>query len=171
MSRERRRNPSKGAWLAALLFATSSCVPARADALSEGVRAYAHENYPRSARLLFARAERGDPRAQTYIGVMYLRGQGLPQNYQAAAEWLHRAARGGAPAAQYFLGLLYDKGLGVPQDFVLAQAWLDLAVAQAEPGWRARWAPIRDAVASKMSRAQLAEAQQLALDWRAQRDR
>ena len=153
-------------WLALLLFAMAPlAVNARADTLAEGIRAYAAENYSRSARLLFIRAERGDPRAQTYIGVMYLRGQGVPQDFEAAARWLHSAAKAGAPAAQYFLGLMYDKGQGVMQDFVLSQAWLNLSVAHAPREWRRRWALIRDAVASKMSRAQLDEAQRLALDW------
>ena len=61
---------------------------------------------------------------------------------------------------------LYDRGLGVAQDFVLAEAWLDLAVADAEPQWRRSWASIRDAVAAKISRADLEEAQRLAADWR-----
>ena len=68
---------------------------------------------------IFARlAEQGDPRAQTYLGVMYLRGQGVPQNFDAAAFWLHLASETGLPEAQYFLGLMYDKGQGVAQDFV-----------------------------------------------------
>lgn len=148
-----------------LLLATPLTPGARAESLASGAQSYAAQNYPRSARILLARAERGDPRAQTYIGVMYYRGQGVPQNFEAAALWLHRAAQADVPAAQYFLGLMYDKGQGVSQDFVIAQAWLDLAVAHADPGWRSRWALIRDAVASKMTLAQLAEARQLALEW------
>jgi TPR repeat protein len=164
-----------GPWAAAMAFGRRWILPllaltvvtsSRADSLADGVRAYALEIYPRSASILFARAEKGDPLAQTYIGVMYIRGQGLPQNFEAAAHWLHLAAESDVPAAQYFLGLLYDKGEGVAQDFVLAQAWLNLAVAHAEPAWRSRWALIRDAVAAKMSRDDLAEAQRLALDWR-----
>jgi TPR repeat protein len=146
-----------------LWFVVTLVSAARADPLTEAVRLYA---YPRSTESVLVRAEQGDPRAQTYIGVMYLRGQGVPQNFEVAAWWLHRAAEADVPAAQYFLGLLYDKGQGVAQDFVLAQAWLNLAVAHAAPGWRSRWALIRNAVASKLSRDELAEAQRLALDWR-----
>ena len=155
-----------GRLLLLLWFAVTLVLDGRADPLAEAARPYAPVGYPRSARSLLVRAEQGDPRAQTYIGVMYLRGQGVPQNFEAAAWWLHRAAEADVPAAQYFLGLLYDKGQGVGQDFVLAQAWLNLAVAHAGPAWRGRWALIRDAVASKMSRDELAEAQRLALDWR-----
>src|SRR5271168_2586836 len=155
-----------GRLLLLLWFAVTLVPDARADPLEEAARPYALVAYPQSARSLLVRAEQGDPRAQTYIGVMYLRGQGVPQNFDAAAWWLHRAAEADVPAAQYLLGLLYDKGKGVGQDFVLAQAWLSLAVAHAAPAWRSRWVLIRDAVASKMSRDDLAEAQRLALDWR-----
>ncbi len=139
---------------------------ARADALEEAARAYASEHFARAERFVRPRAERGVPRAETLLGVMYLRGQGAPQNYQVAAKWFKAAANANEPAAQYFLGQLYDRGLGVAQDFVLAEAWLELAVAGADPQWRRSWALIRDAVASKHSGADLEEAQRLAADWR-----
>ena len=151
--------------LFSLLF-TVVVSAARADAFSAGTRAYAAQNYVLSAEIFARLAERGDPRAQTYLGVMYLRGQGVPQNFDAAAFWLHLASETGLPEAQYFLGLMYDKGQGVAQDFVVAHAWLNLAVAHAEPRVRSRWVLIRNAVASKMSEAQLAEARRLAYTWR-----
>ena len=149
-----------------LLLSTAVVPVARADSFAAGSRAYAAQNYVLSAEIFARLAEQGDPRAQTYLGVMYLRGQGVPQNFDAAAFWLHLAAEAGLPEAQYFLGLMYDKGQGVVQDFVVAHAWLNLAVAHAQPRLRNRWALIRNAVASKMSEAQLAEARQLAYTWR-----
>jgi TPR repeat protein len=148
------------------LLLSTAVVPARADGDAAGSRAYAVQNYVRAAEIFLPLAEQGDARAQTYIGVMYLRGQGVPQNFAVAAYWLHLASAAGIPTAQYFFGLMYDKGQGMPQDFVLAQAWLNLAVAHAEPRVRSRWVLIRDAVASKMSEAQLAEARRLAYEWR-----
>jgi uncharacterized protein len=153
-------------FLLLLLLLTAVATTARADAFAQAARAYARQNYVLSAEILMPLAERGDPRAQAYIGVMYLRGQGVPQNFLVAAYWLHAAAAIGLPEAQYFLGLMYDKGQGVPQDFVLAHAWLNLAVAHAEPRLRRRWVLIRDAVASKMTEAQLWEARRLAYEWR-----
>ena len=149
-----------------LLLSTAVVPSARADAFAAGSRAYAAQNYVLSAEIFGRLAEQGDPRAQTYLGVMYLRGQGVPQNFDAAAFWLHLASETGLPEAQYFLGLMYDKGQGVAQDFVVAHAWLNLAVAHAEPRIRNRWVLIRNAVASKMSEAQLAEARRLAYTWR-----
>jgi TPR repeat protein len=89
----------------------------------------------------------------------------VQQNFNVATYWLHIASKAGVPTAQYYLGLMYDKGQGVPQDFVLAHAWLNLAVAHAEPKLRSRWVLIRDAVASKMTEAQLFEARRLAYAW------
>ncbi len=149
-----------------LLLSTAAASSALADAFAQGQRAYARQNYQLAAQIFLPLAEQWDPRAQTYIGVMYLRGKGVPQNFLVAAYWLHLAAGAGYPEAQYFLGLMYDKGQGVVQDFVLAHAWLNLAVAHAEPRVRGHWVLMRDAVASKMSEAQLWEARKLAYEWR-----
>jgi uncharacterized protein len=149
-----------------LLLSTLLAPSARADAFAEGARAYDRQNYTLAAEIFLPLAEQWNARAQTYLGVMYLRGKGVPQNFLVAAYWLHLAAGAGYPEAQYFLGLMYDKGQGVTQDFVLAHAWLNLAVAHAEPRVRGNWALIRDAVASKMTEAQLWEARRLAYEWR-----
>jgi TPR repeat protein len=161
------RSPVRAAGLRLfLLFLVSAAPSARADTFAQGQRAYARQSYQLAAEIFLPLAEQWDPRAQTYIGVMYLRGKGVPQNFLVAAYWLHLAASAGYPEAQYFLGLIYDKGQGVVQDFVLAQAWLNLAVAHAEPRVRGHWVLLRDAVASKMSEAQLWEARKLAYEWR-----
>jgi TPR repeat protein len=167
--REGKHAPVRVACLRLLLFvmlSTALAPNARADAFAQGARAYDRQNYLLAERILMPLAEYWDPRAQTYIGVMYLRGQGVPQNFLVAAYWLHLAAGAGFPEAQYFLGLMYDKGQGVPQDFVMAHAWLNLAVAHAGPRARVHWVLMRDAVGSKMSEAQLWEARKLAYEWR-----
>jgi uncharacterized protein len=148
-----------------LMLPTTFVSAARADAFAAGSRAYAARNYVLAGQIFLPLAEERDARAQTYLGVMYLRGQGVPQNFAVAAYWLQLASSAGVPTAQYFFGLMYDKGQGVPRDFVLAQAWLNLAVAHAEPRLRDRWVLIRNAVASKMTEAQLAEARRLAYEW------
>ena len=63
------------------------------------------------------------------------------------------------------LGLMYDKGHGVPQDFILAYKWLNLAAARAPKRERDYFLRLRNAVASKMSLAQVAEGQRLAQLW------
>ena len=162
--------------LTAIILMTIALTPsvtssAQAKSFSEATAAYARGDYTIAARRLVRLAVRGNARAQGLLGFMYEYGRGVPQDYVLAAEWYIRGAEQGDPAAQYLLGLMYDKGRGVPQDAVLAHKWLILAAAQT--GHRDRDASIRlrDAVATKMSEAQIALAQRLASDWRPLRER
>ena len=145
--------------------------PAIAASIDSGESAYARQDYVRSAKIFVRRAERGQAEAQTYLGYMYANGAGVPQDYVAAAQWLRRAADQGFPTAQFLLGLLYDKGQGVKQDFVEAEVWLDLAAAHAGVKQRDYWTRIRNAVAGKLTLAELADAQKRALEWAPTRQR
>jgi TPR repeat protein len=69
--------------------------------------------------------------------------------------------------AQWLLGTMYQTGYGVQQDYVQAHMWYDLS---AERGWEA--AVIARAVLEReMTRAQIAQAQNLARDWRPKPER
>src|SRR5258707_15092327 len=96
---------------------------------------------------------------------MFQPGGGAPQNYTEAAMWYRRAAEQGDSLAQYSLGLLYDRGQGVPRDIVEASKWLNLATAAAPRGSREARVRIRDAVTSKMTRGEIAQARLRALEW------
>lgn len=139
--------------------------PAHAEpaSLRSAIAAYNRQDFTTAARLFHPLAERGNAQAQSRLGFMYEYGFGVPKNYEAAAFWTMRAAEQADASAQYRLGLMYDKGLGVPQDYVEAYRWLNLS--SANTGWemRARAARIREAVATKMTRGQLAAAQELSL--------
>jgi TPR repeat protein len=110
-------------------------------------------------------AERGSARHQTYLGYMYETGRNFPQDYELAAFWYRCAAEQGNVHAQYLLGLLYDRGQGVPLNYVEAHKWLNLAAAKAGSGDRDYFTRIRNAVASKLTRAQIYESQRRARDW------
>jgi TPR repeat protein len=43
-------------------------------------------------RFFTVQAEQGDAEAQYYLGLMYDRGQGVPQDHAEAVKWLRRAA-------------------------------------------------------------------------------
>lgn len=139
--------------------------PAAADSLAAGRAAFFRGDYNRAALLLVPPAERGNARAQGMVGFMYATGQGLPQAYDVAAYWYRLAAEQGDTTAQYLLGLAYDKGQGVPLDEVAAYKWLNLAAAHAPMRRRENYAKLRNAVASKMSRDQIAAGQWYALRW------
>ena len=99
------------------------------------------------------------------LGFMYATGQGIPQSYDAASYWYRLGAEQGDTTAQYLLGLAYDKGQGVPLDEVAAYKWLNLAAARAPKRMRDNFAGLRNAVASKMTRGQIAVRQWHAVRW------
>ncbi len=80
--------------------------------------------------------------------------------------WRPLAEQGYAPA-QNKLGFMHNKGRGVPQDDVLSYMWFNLAASR-YPLTRLRDNAVegRDAVAERMTPAQIAEAQKLVREWR-----
>ena len=75
-------------------------------------------------------ATSGDAAAQCGLGMMYKKGQGVPQDYAQAALWWRKAAEQGYAQAQYNLAASYYNGEGVPQDYAQAAAWLRKAAEQ-----------------------------------------
>ncbi len=138
---------------------------AAADPLARADAAFARGNYVSAVNILTPLAFGGDARAQALLGFMFEHGYGAPQVYDSAAGLYGQAAMRGNPFGQAMFGLMYDKGHGVPQDFVLAYKWLNLAAARARTRERDHFLRLRDAVASKMSPAQIAEGQRLAMAW------
>jgi len=116
-------------------------------------------------RRTMALAQRGDAQAQAILGFMYANGRGVPQSYDVAVDWYVQSAGQGDPTGQYLLGLMYDKGFGVTPNVILAHKWLNLAAAHAPLQNRENVLRLRDAIASKMTRAQLDLAQQLAVNF------
>lgn len=137
-----------------------------ADPLRAGLAAFARHDYVKAARLLHGPAEAGNARAQAVLCHLYTAGFGVPRSYADAADWCDRAANQGNVQAQYMLGLLYNKGHGVPEDYILAYKWLNLAASRAAGPKKDYSFRIRDAVATKMSPAQIEIAQELAVTWR-----
>lgn len=148
--------------VAVLMALLAANAVARAAPRLDGTTAFANESYVVAATKARPLAERGNARAQTMLGFMYEHGRGVPQDYVAAAYWYSCAAERGYPTAQYFLGLMYDQGHGVTRSDVLAYKWLNLAAARAQPSVREYYLRIRDAVAAKLTPAQIANAQRLA---------
>ena len=157
--------------VAAAVLLVSAGQVAEAATLRQGVSAFNRQNYVLASHIFIPFAERGDPAAQTYLGIMFETGRGVPQNYTEAAMWYRRAAEQGDSLAQYSLGLLYDRGQGVPQDIVEASKWLNLSAAAAPPRAREARVRIRDAVTSKMTRGEIAQARLRALEWVPSRER
>jgi hypothetical protein len=136
-----------------------------------GYAAYQKADYQTALRLLRPLADRGDPRAETTLGVMYDEGHGVPQDDVEALNWYRRAAEQGYAQAQFNLGVMYARGEAHDgrQDNVSAHMWFNLAASRfpaSEPIARSAAIKSRDAVASRMSPEEIAHAQQLARDWK-----
>ena len=80
---------------------------------------------------------------------------------EALAQW-RVAADAGERRAMLALGQRYRQGLGVLQDYVEAHVWFNLAASRGE----AAALDERDAVAARMTPAQISAAQQRAAAWR-----
>jgi TPR repeat protein len=113
-------------------------------------------------------AEQDNAVAQSGLGFMYLNGKGVLQDYGEAAKWLRLGADQGIADAQLTLGIMYQNADGVPQDYVQAHMWFNLAASRPYPKKETREeaAKARDSIASKMTPAQIAEAQKLVRDWK-----
>jgi putative methionine-R-sulfoxide reductase with GAF domain len=103
----------------------------------------------------------GDATAQFSVGARYATGEEVPQDYSEAVRWFSMAAEQGHIAAQATLGEYYRLGRGVPEDLVKAYFWSVLAQAGGDEASKYRVALL----ASQMSGAQIAAAQQQANDW------
>jgi len=106
-------------------------------------------------------AEQGDAAAQFSVGARYATGEDVPQDYVEAVRWFSMAAEQGHVVSQATLGAYYWAGRGVPQDLVKAYLWSVLAKAAGDEASKYRVSVL----ASRMSRAQIAAAQQQANDW------
>jgi uncharacterized protein len=151
---------------AAYLFTALALVAfVPAAGAQRGEWSYVTGDYPAAARRTGPAAERGDARAQAHLGFLYQYGRGVPQNHALAVYWYRRSAEQGNAIAQHLLGLMYDKGQGVFSDYVLAHMWLSLAAARTKGPQHEDNVRLRDAVASKMSKGQVADAEALANAW------
>ena len=145
--------------LAALLAA----MPARAD-LAAGMLAYDQGDYATALAEWRPLAKRGDATAQALLGLMYRGTPGMAADEAMSAQWYRRAAEQGHAHAQYNLGLATLNGRGVEQDDVAAYMWLDLAargIATGPDGGNSA-SRRRDALAARMSAADIAEAKRRA---------
>jgi TPR repeat protein len=107
-------------------------------------------------------AAQGQAKAQYNLGTLFLNGGGVPKDYQQALRWFRMAADQGEAVAQTKIGIMYDDGQGVPHDVVQAHKWYNLAATNGDKPA----AELRDALAKQMTPAQIAEAQQLAREWK-----
>lgn len=91
--------------------------------------AQAHSYSPAQVQQMRHLAEQGEGFAQSALGVLYLKGDSVPQNYTEAHKWLERAALQGEELAQFQLGVLHYRGQGTPQNNAEALRWFGKSCA------------------------------------------
>ena len=114
-----------------VLFIAVFCASAvYAGDLEDGVAAYEKKNYAVAMTKFKKAAAQGLAEAQSNLGLMYNKGQGVVQDYAEAVKWWKLAAAQGVAVAQYNLGFMYYGGQGVVQDYAEAVKLFRLAAAQ-----------------------------------------
>jgi TPR repeat protein len=156
--------------IALLGLCVSFATPAAGGALEDAASAFQRTDYATAMALWRPLAEQGNALAQFNLGVMYDKGDGVPQDYAAAVTWFRKAAAQGDVLAQHFLGLMYYQGEGVVQDLVQAHMWLNLAVSRSTAAERHSIPLVQDraAIARRMTADQISMAQKLASEWKSQ---
>lgn len=96
-------------------------------------RSRAMDRYRACRPGLRALAEKGDPKAQCWLGQVYCNGLGGESNLTEGVQWIQRAAAQDDPEAQGLLGLLFLAGLGVESDIKVGMEWLQKAADQDDP--------------------------------------
>ena len=110
-----------------LLASVSVCY---AQDFDKGVAAYDSGDFATALREWRPLAAQGYASAQSNLGLMYRKGEGVIQDDKEAVKWYELAAAQGLADAQISLGLMYANGEGVIQDDKEAVRLYGLAAAQ-----------------------------------------
>lgn len=113
-------------WFTGWPLNRASSSPANGTAVAGAVIQHASPTYDKTHQA----AERGDTEAQTDLGIMYAKGDGVAKDPSEAVKWFRKAAEQGFARAQNNLGVMYEDGNGVPQDNVEAVKWFRAAAEQ-----------------------------------------
>ena len=103
---------------------------ASAQDLNKGMDAYNAGDYATALKEWKPLAEQGNGSAQTNLGYMYTKGNGVLKDYAEAKKWYQLSAEQGYAYAQHNLATMYLKGHGVLKDYAEAIKWWRLAAKQ-----------------------------------------
>ena len=112
---------------AVTLSTLASVLPVTAGQLEDAQAAITNGDYVTALRLLGTLADQDNPYADRLLGIMYVKGLGVPQDYAMAMRWLRLAADKGLADAQNEVGVLYQQGRGVERNEAEAVKWFRVA--------------------------------------------
>ena len=90
----------KWIWASAIVAAQLTGFAAVAGPWEDGMAAYNRGDYVPAFRLFRPLAEQGNAKAQTALGVMFRKGEGVPKNPVRARMWFSLAAKRGDAGAR-----------------------------------------------------------------------
>jgi len=115
---------------AVALWTLASVLPASAGDFEDAEAAVKSGDYVTALRLLVTLADQDNTYAERLLGIMYIKGQGVPQDFSIGMRWMRIAANKGLADAQNEVGILYQRGWGVERNEAEAVKWFRLAADQ-----------------------------------------
>lgn len=109
------------AFIACVLM--TATVSAETPTVKDAEAAYDRALYAKALRIARPLAERGDPRAQHLLSLMYDLGRGVEEDSCESTRWADKAARQGNPGGQYAMAWAHFSGLGIPRNDAMAYRW------------------------------------------------
>lgn len=145
-----------------LLVASLTAVPAfslsSSELVAQATEARDSGNYRNAVRLYKQAADQGSAEAMNALGVMSMRGLGVPKDDRQAFFWIKKAADRGYPPAQKNFGILYAEGIWVKPNKAKAKEWMQLAAdngnAEAQAWLDGKPAPAADTQIAQSSSPQ-----------------
>jgi len=125
------------------------------------------QDYSKAAYWFKKAAKQGLAEAQLKLGVMYGTGEGVRCDHTKEMYWCKKAAKQGYAPAQFNLAAMYWTGIKVIEDYVEAYKWALLAGKNGyNPSLVFR---VKNELKKQMTVSQIAQAQQLAKEFAAQK--
>ena len=116
--------------IAVTLWTLASVLPVNAGQFEDAQAAVTIGDYVTALRLLGTLADQDNTDAERLLGIMYIKGRGVPQDYALGMRWMRIAADKGLADAQHDVGILYQRGWGVARNEAEAAKWFRLAADQ-----------------------------------------
>jgi len=89
----------------------------------DAAAAFAAGDYEKALKETRPLADKGDPRSQYGMGVLYENGFAVEKDLPQAASWYQKAAEQGNSDAQFNLGAMNEHGVGMPVNYPAAAHW------------------------------------------------
>src|SRR6201992_2098129 len=95
------------------LWTLASVLPVNAGQFEDAEAAVNTGDYVTALQLLGTLADQDNAYAERLLGIMYIKGRGVPKDYAIGMRWMRLAADKGLADAQNEVGIMFQQGWGV----------------------------------------------------------